>query len=100
MLELYKPLKAPFVVTDIKSAELIKHASNAFLSTKISFINAIANICDRLGADVVEVASGVGLDKRIGEKFLNAGIGFGGFCFTRKMLAGDLFGDAAVDDEQ
>lgn len=87
LTELYKPLKAPLVVTDIKSAEIIKHASNSYLATKISFINAIANICDHVGADVVEVAKGVGLDKRIGEAFLNAGIGFGGFCFPKDLSA-------------
>lgn len=87
LTKLYKPLKAPIVVTDIKAAELIKHASNSFLAMKISFINAIANVCDRLGTDVVEVARGVGLDKRIGEKFLNAGIGFGGFCFPKDLAA-------------
>jgi UDPglucose 6-dehydrogenase len=87
LTELYKPLKAPMVITDIKSAELIKHASNSFLATKISFINSIANICDKVGADIVEVAKGVGLDKRIGESFLNAGIGFGGFCFPKDLSA-------------
>jgi len=84
---LYKPLGAPLVVTDIKSAELIKHASNSFLATKISFINAIARICDKVGADVVEVAKGMGLDKRIGQAFLNAGIGYGGSCFPKDLDA-------------
>ena len=87
LTELYKPLKAPIVVTDIKAAELIKHASNSFLAMKISFINAIANICDRIGADMSEVAKGIGLDKRIGDKFLNAGLGFGGFCFPKDLSA-------------
>lgn len=87
LIELYKPLKSPIVITDIKSAELIKHASNSFLATKISFINAVANICDKVGADVTEVAKGMGLDRRIGEKFLNAGIGFGGFCFPKDIAA-------------
>jgi len=87
LTELYKPLDAPIVITDIKSAELIKHASNSFLATKISFINSIANICDKVGADISEVAKGMGLDKRIGEKFLNAGIGFGGFCFPKDLAA-------------
>lgn len=87
LTELYKPLKAQMVVTDIKSAEIIKHASNSFLATKISFINAISGICDRVGADVVEVAKGVGLDRRIGTKFLNAGIGFGGSCFPKDLSA-------------
>ena len=84
---LYAPLKAPIVVTDIRSAEIIKHAANSFLAMKISFINAISNVCDRIGADVSEVAKGIGLDKRIGEKFLNAGIGFGGFCFPKDLSA-------------
>jgi len=87
LTELYKPLKSPIVVTDIKAAELIKHASNSFLAMKISFINAIANLCDRLGADVAEVAKGIGMDRRIGEKFLNPGIGFGGFCFPKDLAA-------------
>jgi nucleotide sugar dehydrogenase len=87
LTELYKPLKAPIVVTDIKSAELIKHASNSFLATKISFINSIANICDKVGADVVDVARGMGLDKRISKDFLNAGIGFGGSCFPKDLDA-------------
>ncbi|MFH1045718.1 MAG: UDP-glucose/GDP-mannose dehydrogenase family protein [Candidatus Omnitrophota bacterium] len=87
LVELYKPLKCPIVVTDIKSAEIIKHASNSFLSCKISFINAIANICDRVGADVAKVAEGMGADKRIGSKFLNAGCGYGGFCFPKDVEA-------------
>lgn len=87
LTELYKPLKAPIVITDIKSAELIKHASNSFLATKISFINSIANICGKVGADVVDVAKGMGLDKRIGRDFLNAGIGFGGSCFPKDLAA-------------
>lgn len=85
--ELYKPLKAPIVVTDIKSAELIKHASNSFLATKISFINSVASICDKVGADVVDVARGMGLDKRISKDFLSAGIGFGGSCFPKDLAA-------------
>ncbi|MFH0827011.1 MAG: UDP-glucose/GDP-mannose dehydrogenase family protein [Candidatus Omnitrophota bacterium] len=84
---LYKPLKAPLIVTSIKSAELIKHASNAFLATKISFINALACICDEVGADVEEVARGMGLDKRIGRAFLNAGLGYGGSCFPKDLDA-------------
>lgn len=84
---LYKPLKVPIVVTDIKSAEIIKHASNSFLSMKISFINAISRICDACGADVKKVAEGMGLDKRIGKAFLNAGIGYGGFCFPKDLAA-------------
>jgi UDPglucose 6-dehydrogenase len=80
--ELYAPLDTPLVRTDIKSAEMVKLASNAFLATKISFINEIANVCEETGADVVEVARGMGLDDRIGPKFLQAGIGFGGSCFA------------------
>lgn len=87
LLELYKPLNAPILVTDIKSAEIIKHASNSFLATKISFINAVANICERVGADVEEVAKGMGLDRRIGRDFLDAGIGFGGFCLPKDIEA-------------
>jgi UDPglucose 6-dehydrogenase len=85
--ELYKPLGAPIVVTDINSAELIKHASNSFLSMKISFINAVAQVCERSGADVQQVAEGMGLDPRIGRSFLNAGVGYGGFCFPKDVEA-------------
>ena len=77
----------PFLVTNIESAELIKHASNAFLAMKISFINAMADLCERAGADVTSVAEGVGLDHRIGKSFLNAGIGFGGYCFPKDLQA-------------
>jgi len=84
---LYEPLNAPLVITDIKSAELIKHASNSFLATKISFINAVSRICDRVGADIKEVALGLGLDKRIGPEFLNAGVGYGGSCFPKDLDA-------------
>ncbi|HTQ67705.1 MAG TPA: UDP-glucose/GDP-mannose dehydrogenase family protein [Solirubrobacteraceae bacterium] len=92
--ELYAPLQAPVVRTDVASAEMVKLASNAFLATKISFINEIANVCEETGADVVEVARGMGLDERIGAKFLQAGIGFGGSCFPKdvdalKQLAGN-----------
>src|SRR3954471_8183767 len=87
VVELYAPLDAPLVRTDIRSAEMIKLASNAFLATKISFINEIANVCDEIGADVVEVARGMGLDGRIGPKFLQAGIGFGGSCFPKDVTA-------------
>ncbi len=94
VVELYAPLQAPLVRTDIASAEMVKLASNAFLATKISFINEIANVCEETGADVVEVARGMGLDDRIGGKFLQAGIGFGGSCFPKdvdalKQLAGN-----------
>lgn len=87
MERLYAPLKAKIVFTDIKSAEIIKHASNSFLAAKISFINAIANICELAGADVEKVAEGMGHDKRIGRSFLNAGIGYGGFCFPKDAEA-------------
>jgi UDPglucose 6-dehydrogenase len=87
VVELYAPLEAPLVRTDIRSAEMVKLASNAFLATKISFINEIANVCEETGADVVEVARGMGLDDRIGPKFLQAGIGFGGSCFPKDVAA-------------
>ena len=85
--ELYAPLEAPLVRTDIASAEMVKLAANAFLATKISFINEIANVCEETGADVVEVAAGMGLDDRIGPKFLQAGIGFGGSASPRTSRA-------------
>src|SRR5206468_12888998 len=87
VVELYSPLEAPLVRTDIASAEMVKLASNAFLATKISFINEIANVCEETGADVIEVARGVGMDDRIGPKFLQAGIGYGGSCFTKDVSA-------------
>ncbi len=87
LTSLYKPLNAPLVITDIKSAELIKHASNSFLATKISFINTISRICEKVGADVEEVAEGMGMDKRIGPSFLDAGIGYGGSCFPKDVDA-------------
>ncbi|WP_373479178.1 UDP-glucose/GDP-mannose dehydrogenase family protein [Geminocystis sp.] len=99
MKELYEPLvdhsfsydstlpPVPVVVTDLSSAEMIKYAANAFLATKISFINEVANICDRVGADVTQVAQGIGLDSRIGSKFLQAGIGWGGSCFPKDVSA-------------
>ena len=87
MKELYSPLKSPIIFTDIKSAEIIKHASNSFLAAKISFINAIANICELAGADIEKVAEGIGFDRRIGRNFLNAGIGYGGFCFPKDAEA-------------
>jgi len=83
LLELYAPLERPMIITDVPSAEMIKYASNAFLASKISFINAIANICDLAGADVTQVMKGVGLDSRIGPAFLQAGLGFGGSCFPK-----------------
>jgi len=85
--ELYAPLNAEMVRTDIASAEMVKLASNAFLATKISFINEIANVCELTGADVREVARGMGLDNRIGPKFLQAGLGFGGSCFPKDVTA-------------
>jgi UDPglucose 6-dehydrogenase len=85
--DLYAPLDAPLVRTDIASAEMVKLASNAFLATKISFINEIANVCEETGADVIEVAKGMGLDARIGDKFLQAGLGFGGSCFPKDVTA-------------
>ncbi|MEK6715176.1 MAG: UDP-glucose/GDP-mannose dehydrogenase family protein [Candidatus Omnitrophota bacterium] len=85
--KLYKPLNAPLVVTDIKSAELIKHASNSYLATKISFINALSRLCEKVGADIAKVAEGMGLDKRIGRSFLDAGIGYGGSCFPKDVSA-------------
>jgi UDPglucose 6-dehydrogenase len=99
MQELYAPIverqfaedkslpAVPVVVTDISSAEMIKYAANAFLATKISFINEVANICDRVGADVMQVAKGIGLDSRIGSKFLQAGLGWGGSCFPKDVSA-------------
>jgi UDPglucose 6-dehydrogenase len=83
----YEPLGAPIVRTDLSSAEMVKLASNAFLATKISFINEIANVCEELGADVTDVAQGMGLDDRIGSRFLQAGIGYGGSCFTKDVSA-------------
>jgi len=97
MQQLYEPILSrqgelagdpvPWVVTDLASAEMIKYAANAFLATKISFINEIANICERTGADVTQVADGIGLDKRIGRSFLNAGLGWGGSCFPKDVAA-------------
>lgn len=85
--DINKPFDVPIYRTDVRSAEMIKYASNAFLATKISFINEIANVCDLVGANVQDVAKGMGLDKRIGDKFLNAGIGYGGSCFPKDTKA-------------
>ncbi|MBN1901935.1 UDP-glucose/GDP-mannose dehydrogenase family protein [Candidatus Sumerlaeota bacterium] len=87
LLELYAPLERPMLITDVESAEIIKYASNAFLATKISFINFIANICEKAGADVTLVAKGMGYDSRIGSHFLQAGLGFGGSCFPKDTLS-------------
>ncbi len=98
MKDLYRPLyliETPFVVTDFPTAEMIKYASNAFLSTKISFINEIAMLCERVGADVQTVAKGMGLDQRIGSKFLHAGPGFGGSCFPKDLAALVQLGESA-----
>jgi UDPglucose 6-dehydrogenase len=85
--QLYLSLRTPIIITDLRTAEMIKYASNAFLATRISFINEIANICEQLGADVKEVAVGMGYDKRIGHYFLDAGIGYGGSCFPKDVKA-------------
>jgi UDPglucose 6-dehydrogenase len=87
MKDIYTPFNAPIIITDINSAELIKHASNSFLALKISYINAVAVLCEITGANVQEVAAGMGLDERIGRRFLNAGIGFGGSCFPKDLSA-------------
>lgn len=85
LVQLYAPLNAPLLITDINSAELIKHASNAFLAMKISYANALSAICDAAGADINKVTRGIGLDHRIGQAFLNAGIGYGGSCFPKDV---------------
>lgn len=87
LLELYAPLERPMLITDITSAEIIKYASNAFLSMKISFINSMAGLCEIAGGDVTQVAKGMGFDKRIGDQFLQAGLGFGGSCFGKDVKA-------------
>jgi len=87
MKKLYEPFMAPMLVTDINSAELIKHAANSFLALKISYINAVSAICEASGADVEKVADGIGMDRRIGRNFLNAGIGYGGSCFPKDIAA-------------
>ena len=87
MRELYAPFQAPIMITDINSAELIKHASNSFLALKISYINAVSVICEASGADVQEVANGIGMDARIGRRFLDASLGFGGSCFPKDLSA-------------
>ena len=87
MKKVYEPFMAPILVTDINSAELIKHAANSFLALKISYINAVSAICEASGADVEKVADGIGMDRRIGRNFLNAGIGYGGSCFPKDLAA-------------
>jgi UDPglucose 6-dehydrogenase len=87
MCEIYEGIGAPIIITDIESAEIIKHASNSFLAMKISFINAISTICEKVGADIEVVSKGMGLDSRIGPDFLRAGCGYGGFCFPKDLLA-------------
>jgi len=87
MKKIYEPFMSPILVTDINSAELIKHAANSFLALKISYINAVSAICEASGADVEKVADGIGMDRRIGRNFLNAGIGYGGSCFPKDIAA-------------
>ena len=87
LTDIYSPLHCPIVVTDLSTAELIKHTANAFLATKISFINMVADLCEEVGADVTAVARGIGLDSRIGPRFLEAGIGYGGYCFPKDLRA-------------
>jgi len=103
MKDLYRPLyliETPIVITDIPTAEMIKYASNAFLATKVSFINEIANLCEKVGADVQIVSKGMGLDHRIGSKFLHAGPGFGGSCFPKDVAALIQTGDRAGSEMQ
>lgn len=87
LIQLHKPLKTPFVITSVESAEMLKYTANSFLAMKISFANAIAKVCERVGADVVDVMDGIGLDKRIGRPFLNPGPGYGGSCFPKDVKA-------------
>src|SRR5438128_9525756 len=90
MRDLYRPLyliETPFVITSLEGAELTKYAANAFLATKISFINEVANLCEKVGCDVHDVARAIGMDRRIGPKFLHAGPGFGGSCFPKDAAA-------------
>jgi len=95
MREIYEPFKAPIIVTDINSAELIKHASNSFLALKISYINAISVLCEATGANVQQVAAGMGMDERIGSRFLNASLGYGGSCFPKDLSAFIKIGEQA-----
>lgn len=93
MLDIYSSIQAPKIITDLKNAEMIKYTANAFLATKISFINEIANLCEKVGADIKQIAQGVGLDKRIGPYFLRAGIGYGGSCFPKDIEGLKSIGD-------
>jgi UDPglucose 6-dehydrogenase len=95
---LYESIDAPIVVTDVNSAEIIKHASNSFLSAKISFINMVSRLCEKVGADILKVSEGMGYDRRIGPSFLSAGIGFGGFCFPKDLAAFIHIGEKAGAD--
>jgi UDPglucose 6-dehydrogenase len=98
LTQIYSPLRCPVLVTDIGTAELIKHAANAFLATKISFINMVADLCEKVGADVTAVARGMGLDSRIGPQFLEAGVGYGGYCLPKDVRAFiHLAGEYGVD---
>jgi len=90
---LYEDLRVPTIITDLETSEMIKYAANAFLATKISFINEVANVCDLVGADVEDVAEGIGMDKRIGKAFLDAGMGYGGSCFPKDVRALQQFAD-------
>jgi UDPglucose 6-dehydrogenase len=87
LLEIYRKIDCPKIITNLSTAEIIKHASNSFLATKISFINSVAALCEKVGADVVKVSQGMGYDPRIGKAFLNAGAGYGGFCFPKDLAA-------------
>ena len=87
LCEIYRKIDCPKIITNLSTAEIIKHASNSFLATKISFINSVANLCEKVSADIVKVAQGMGYDPRIGKAFLNAGIGYGGFCFPKDLAA-------------
>jgi len=98
--QLHLPLRSPIVITDLRTAEMIKYASNAFLATKISFINEIADVCESLGADVKEVAAGMGFDPRIGQYFLNAGLGYGGSCFPKDVKALAFMAEEMGHDSQ
>jgi UDPglucose 6-dehydrogenase len=96
--EIYRPFQSQLLITELSTAELIKHAANSFLAMKISFINLVADLCESIGADVVKVAAGIGMDPRIGSQFLNAGVGYGGYCFPKDLSAFIYLGEEnAVD---